>query len=83
MLTIFEITKEISYSFEVYNFSNNDEFAVGNNVYPLRIGLFFDFEPEDFNINKKHTSLTNAVEVEVSNGFINRTNSGGDSIFPK
>ncbi len=83
MLTIFGITKEVSYSFEVYNFNNNDEFAVGNNVYPLRIGLFFDFEPEDFNVNKKYTALANAIEVEVSNGFINKTNLGGDSIFPK
>lgn len=83
LLTIFGITKEVSYSFEVYNFSNNDEFSVGNNVYPLRIGLFFDFEPKDFNVNKKHPALTNAIEVEVSNGFINKTNLGGDSIFPK
>jgi hypothetical protein len=27
--------------------------------------------------------LVNAIEVEVSNGLINKTNLGGDSIFPK
>ncbi len=83
MLTIFDVTKEVSYSFEVYNFNNNDEFAVGNSVYPLRIGLFFNFEPTDFNLTKLHKSLVHTIEVEVSNGFINRTNLGGDSIFPK
>jgi hypothetical protein len=83
MLTIFDVTKEVSYSFEVYNFNNDDEFAVGTNVYPLRIGLFFDFEPADFNLSKLSKSLIHTIEVEVSNGFINRTNSGGDSIFPK
>ena len=35
MLTIFDVTKEVSYTFEVYNFNNDDEFAVGTNVYPL------------------------------------------------
>jgi hypothetical protein len=83
MLTIFDVTKEISYSCEIYNFNNDDEFAVGNNVYPLRIGLFFSFLPTDFNVNKLHKSLVNAIEIEVSNGLINRTNLGGDSIFPK
>ncbi|HEX7414732.1 MAG TPA: hypothetical protein VF411_11880 [Bacteroidia bacterium] len=83
MLTIFDITKEVSYSFEVYNFNNDDEFAVGNNVYPLRIGLFFTFEPKDFNVNKLSKALVNTIEVEVSNGFINKTNLGGDTIFPK
>ena len=83
MLTIFDITKEVTYNCEVYNFNNDDEFAVGNNVYPLRIGLFFSFNPKDFNFTKLHKSLISVIEIEVSNGFINRTNLGGDSIFPK
>jgi hypothetical protein len=45
--------------------------------------LFFEFEPEDFNLDKVYKWLTNGIEVEVSNGLINRTNQGGNSIFPK
>jgi len=82
-LTIGGITKEIDYTCEVYNFNNDDEFAVGNNVYPLRIGLFFDFQPLDFKLNSFFQPLTKSIKVEISNGFINKTNIGGDSIFPK
>jgi hypothetical protein len=83
LLTINNITKEVSYTCEVYNFNNNDEFAVGNNVYPLRIGLFFDFDPVDFQLDKVFKPLAKTIKVEISNGFINRSNLGGDSIFPK
>jgi polyisoprenoid-binding protein YceI len=82
-LTINGITKEITYTADIFSFNNDDQFAVGNNVYPLRIGLFFEFEPEDFNLDKVYKWLTNGIEVEVSNGLINRTNQGGNSIFPK
>ena len=83
LLTINGITKQITYACEVYNFNNNDEFAVGNNVYPLRIGLFFDFEPKDFQLDKLYKPLTKTIKVEISNGFINKSNLGGDSIFPR
>ena len=83
LLTINGITKEINYTCEVYDFNNNDEFAVGNNVYPLRIGLFFDFEPTDFQLDKVFKPLVKTIKMEVSNGFINKSNLGGDSIFPK
>ncbi len=82
-LTISGITKEINYTCEIYSFNNDDEFAVGNNVYPLRIGFFFDFQPIDFRLNTLYKPLTKTVRVEISNGFINKTNIGGDSIFPK
>jgi hypothetical protein len=82
-LTIGSVTKEVDYICEVYNFNNDDEFAVGNNVYPLRIGLFFDFSPLDFKLNSLYNPLTKTIKVEISNGFINKTNIGGDSIFPK
>ena len=82
-LTIGGITKEVDYTCEVYNFNNDDEFAVGNNVYPLRIGLFFDFDPLDFKLNTFYKPLTKTIKIEISNGFINKTNIGGDSIFPK
>ncbi len=82
-LTINGISKEINYTADIFSFNNDDQFAVGNNVYPLRIGLFFEFEPEDFGLNKIYKLLTNGVEVEVSNGLINRTNQGGNTIFPK
>jgi len=82
-LTIGGITKEVDYTCEVYNFNNDDEFAVGNNVYPLRIGLFFDFQPIDFKLNIMYKPLTKTIKVEISNGFINKINIGGDSIFPK
>ena len=82
-LTLNGVTKEVSFTSDIYSFNNNDEYAVGNNVYPLRIGIFFEFEPEDFNLNKYYKPLVNVIEVEVSNGLINRTNLGGNSIFPK
>ncbi|MEO8762233.1 MAG: hypothetical protein ABI448_15165 [Bacteroidia bacterium] len=82
-LTIGGITKEVDYSCEVYNFNHDDEFAVGNNVYPLRIGLFFDFQPLDFKLNSMYKPLTKTIKVEISNGFINKINNGGDTIFPK
>ena len=77
------MSKEVTYTCEIYNFNNDDEFAVGNNVYPLRIGLSFNINPKDFNLAKIHKALQNTIEIEVSNGFINKTNLGGDSIFPK
>ena len=82
-LTINGITQEISYTADIYSFNNDDQYSVGNNVYPLRIGLFFEFEPEDFNLDRIYKWLTNGIEVEVSNGLINKTNQGGNSIFPK
>ena len=82
-LSLNGLTKEINYTAEVFSFNNDDQFAVGNTVYPLRIGLFFEFEPEDFNLDKIYKPLTGGIEVEVSNGLINRTNQGGSTIFPK
>lgn len=82
-LTIAGITKQVNYTCEVYNFNNDDEFAVGNNVYPLRIGFFFEFEPLDYKLNTIFKPLVKTVKVEISNGFINKTSIGGDSIFPK
>ncbi|HTA61038.1 MAG TPA: hypothetical protein VK835_01225 [Bacteroidia bacterium] len=82
-ITINGITKQVDYDSEVYSFNNDDQYSVGNNVYPLRIGLFFEFEPADFGLDKIYKPLTKFIEVEVSNGLINRTNLGGNTIFPK
>ena len=56
-ITLNGITKETTYDCEVYNFNNDDQFAVGTNVYPLRIGLFFEFMPQDFGLDKLYLKL--------------------------
>lgn len=82
-ITINGITQETVYDCEVYNFNSDDQYAVGTTVYPLRIGLFFEFMPQDFGLDKIYKNLTSVIEIEVSNGLINRTNLGGNTIFPK
>jgi hypothetical protein len=82
-ITVNGITKEVNYDCEVYSFNNDDQYSVGNNVYPLRIGLFFEIDPLDFGLDKIYKPLMRVIEVEVSNGLINRTNLGGNTIFPK
>jgi hypothetical protein len=82
-VTLNGITKQVDFDSEVYSFNNDDQYSVGNTVYPLRIGLFFEFEPEDFGLDKIYKPLTRVIEIEVSNGLINKTNIGGNTIFPK
>jgi hypothetical protein len=82
-ITLNGITKQVDFDSEVYSFNGDDQYAVGNNVYPLRIGLFFDVDPIDFGLDKLYKPLTRVIEVEVSNGLINKTNLGGNTIFPK
>jgi YceI-like protein len=82
-ITLNGITKEIDYDGEVYSFNNDDQYAVGTTVYPLRIALSFEVDPLRFGLDKIYKPLVKLIEIEVSNGLINRTNLGGNSIFPK
>ncbi|HXU26269.1 MAG TPA: YceI family protein, partial [Bacteroidia bacterium] len=82
-ITLNGITKEVGFDCEVYSFNSDDQFSVGNNVYPLRIALFFELLPQDFGLDKIYKPLTKVIEIEVSNGLINKTNLGGNTIFPK
>jgi len=82
-VTLNGITKQVDFDSEVYSFNSDDQFSVGNNVYPLRIGLFFEVDPIDFGLDKLYKPLTKVIEIEVSNGLINKTNLGGNTIFPK
>ncbi|MBS1646272.1 MAG: YceI family protein [Bacteroidetes bacterium] len=80
-LTINSITKQIDYTVEVYNYNNNGDYNVGVNTYQVRIGLSFEFDPEDFKLNNYCKPLVDLIKIEVSNGFVNKLNMDGETIF--
>lgn len=77
------ITRQVPFTAVVYNLSNNDEFSVGNIAYPIRMNIYFEFEPEDFALNKIYAPLVNPIKINVARAFVNKLTLDGPTIFTK
>jgi hypothetical protein len=81
IITINGISREQAYTCTVYNLIGEDEFSLNNMAYPLRINLYFQFDPEDFGLNNYYKPLVNGITAEISKGLINKLNANGKSLF--
>jgi len=80
-LTINGITKEQNFTCNVFNLKENDNVTEHAAVYPLNINLFFEFQPEDYGLDKLYKPFVNGVKVEVAKGFINKLTAASPSLF--
>ncbi|MGZ3864883.1 MAG: hypothetical protein ACXVNR_00155 [Bacteroidia bacterium] len=80
-LTINGITKEQNFTCSVFNLKENDNITEHTMVYPMNINLFFEFEPEDYGLDKLYKPFVNGVKMEVAKGFINKLTAFGPSLF--
>ena len=81
-LTINGITKSVTYSVSLINIGD-DTYTIGNGIYPLRVNLAVEFEPEDFGLDKILPGLTYSIKMNIGKGYINKMNLGGQTIFSK
>ncbi|MGZ3862245.1 MAG: YceI family protein [Bacteroidia bacterium] len=80
-LTINGITKEQKFTCAVFNLKENDNITENTTVYPMNINLFFEFEPEDYGLDKLYKPFVNGVKIEVAKGFINKLTAASPSLF--
>lgn len=80
-LTINGITTEKVYTCVLYNLNGNAAFTQNDLSYPLNINLYFEFEPEEFDLQKLYMPLTNGIKVQVSKGIINKLSANSPSLF--
>ena len=81
-LTLNGITKSVTYTISLINIGD-DTYTIGNGIYPIRMNLALEFEPEDFGLDKILPGLTYAIKMNIGKGYINKMNLGGDNIFGK
>lgn len=80
-LTINGITKEQNFTCAVFSLKENENITENTAVYPMNINLFFEFEPEDYGLDKLYKPLVNGVKMQVAKGFINKLSAVSPSLF--